>query len=1011
MTITSIVHKLIEKRKLVTSLVFFIALTGVIVIADQPPASLNQSISTNDLIYPEFDYPSVDEVYGVPTYTAKEKLYREQGYPQSGYQTFYHDDDILGQVIVSNDPTYGNHVASYHDFIDATDDVFLLSPNQPMSFTYDFAYPALSYFALDYFILDQGTEDTKLSLQVNQVSQFYESQTLILPSQWEFATEGFAVDRYQNELQPLSQKVNQWQYQPIRDYKAFHPQPFAFLLASGDTVTLSFVNANVLIGRIYVIDSQPLQDYQAYRQQQPQAPVRDTLEMISSRSMLTRTDASIRLRTEQDASSMVFDTQFLKLNTIFGDSWERGGQAITYPVEISESGFYALSFRYRQYLQNDMVTMRSIYINGAIPFKEFLATSFPYTMQFRNRTLAQANGDPYYVYFEAGQHTITLEAVNYGYRFAIETLQTMMQRIQSLGLAIKRYTAGSNDLYRDWEIETYFPNAKDDLRQWADELDAMYDQLLTVSLNRQPSQLANVKVSSTRLRNLANQINRLPGLMVQFSDGDSSVNQMLGVLLQEMMRSSLEIERMMVHGDVPLPRPTSTFFVSAYQGAARLILSFINNPYSATQMNEDNLNVWVNFPRPFIEIMQAIIDQFYPGDRTVTLSQMPDENKLILSNISGQSPDVAVGVNHWIPYEFAARQAAYDLRGFPGYAETVSQFSKGAMIPYIFEEGVFGLPLTQNFSVTYYRRDILDSIGITTIPQTWDEVIGILPLLQSYGLNYFLPLSQFSGLKPFVATLPFIHQFGGQLYAEDGMSTTINEEKTLQGITLMAELFTLYNIPKFVASFYNQFRYGTLPIGISDLGTYLLLSSAASELDGLWSMDLHPGYRDPQTDIINRSSATGAQGSMILANTNLPEESWDFLTWWMSTPVQALFGQILQSTYGKTYFWNSANLDAFAQSNMPQQYKDIVLAQWEFALEASRIPGTYMVERELSNAWTNIVFLGMNPRQAIDEAVRISNREIIYKMAEFGYTLRGEILKPYPVPTIDNIDRWLIGYV
>ena len=582
-----------------------------------------------------------------------------------------------------------------------------------------------------------------------------------------------------------------------------------------------------------------------------------------------------------------------------------------------------------------------------------------------------------------------------------------MSQIQQLALSIKRYTAGSNDLYRDWEIETYFPEAKNQLLGWADQLDVMYEKLIHLSINRTPSQLANVKVSSARLRTLANQINRLPGLMVQFADGDSSVNQMLGALLQEMMRSNLEIERIMVHGEVALPRATASFFRSAYEGSARLVLSFINNPYSATQMDEEQINVWVNFPRPYIEIMQAMIDQFYPGDRQVKLSQMPDENKLILSNISGQSPDVAVGVNHWIPYDFAARDAALDLRQFNGYTETVSHFSRGAMIPYVFEEGVYGLPLTQNFWVTFYRRDIMESIGVNTIPQTWDDVIGILPLLQSYGLNYFLPLSQYSGLKPFVATLPFIHQFGGQLYAEDGMSTTINEEDTLKGITLMAELFTLYNIHKFVASFYNQFRYGTLPIGIGDLGTYLLLSSAASELDGLWAMDLHPGYRDPETQQINRSSATGAQGSMILANTNLPVDSWDFLSWWMSTPIQALFGSTLQTTYGKTYFWNSANLEAFAQSSMPQEYKSVVLEQWEFALEASRIPGTYMVERELSNAWTNIVFQGINPRQAIDEAVRISNREIIYKMAEFGYTFQGQILKPYPVPTIENIDWWL----
>ncbi|MFZ9139155.1 MAG: ABC transporter substrate-binding protein [Bacilli bacterium] len=994
---------LFTKQTGIWLVILFMGLTGFVFLMDQSPAPLNENFNTYPFIQPSFDYAYQTQVYGIPTYTAKQNFYREAGVPQTGYESSYFGDSLQGTPIGILDANHGNIVENYTD----GDEVFLLDQSETLSFVYDGQESGIISLALDYYLLDQGTEDTKIALTINNEFQFYESQTLVLPASWMFAEDTFPLDRYENELQPQSIKVNAWSNHVLRDMKAMHAYPYQFYVEYGDEITLQFVNAKVLVGKIQVVTSEPLIDYATYRDGSPHAPVIDTLSMISSRSMVSRTDASIRLRTEQDASSMYYDTQFLKLNTIFGDSWERGGQTISYEVDIETSGYYALSFRYRQYLQNDMVTMRSVYINGEVPFQEFLAMAFPYTMQFRNRTLAQDNGDPYYVYLEEGINTISLEAVNYAYRFALETLQTIMSQIQQLALSIKRYTAGSNDLYRDWEIETYFPQAKNQMLGWADQLDAMYTHLLNLSINRNPSQLANVKVSSARLRTFANQINRLPGLMVQFADGDSSVNQMLGALLQEMMRSSLEIERIMIHGDVSLPRSTATFFRSAYEGSARLVLSFINNPYSATQMDEEQINVWVNFPRPYIEIMQAMIDQFYPGDREVKLSQMPDENKLILSNISGQSPDVAVGVNHWIPYDFAARDAAMDLRQFDGYTETVSQFSKGAMIPYVFEEGVYGLPLTQNFWVTFYRRDIMESIGVNTIPQTWDEIIGILPLLQSYGLNYFLPLSQFSGLKPFVATLPFIHQFGGQLYAEDGMSTTINEENTLKGITLMAELFTLYNIPKFVASFYNQFRYGTLPIGIGDLGTYLLLSSAASELDGLWAMDLHPGYQDPVTQEINRSSATGAQGSMILANTNIPEDSWDFLSWWMSTPIQTLFGSTLQSTYGKTYFWNSANLEAFAESSMPEEYKSVVLAQWEYALEASRIPGTYMVERELSNAWTNIVFQGINPRQAIDEAVRISNREIIYKMAEFGYTFQGEILRPYPVPTIDNIDWWL----
>ncbi len=147
---------------------------------------------------------------------------------------------------------------------------------------------------------------------------------------------------------------------------------------------------------------------------------------------------------------------------------------------------------------------------------------------------------------------------------------------------------------------------------------------------------------------------------------------------------------------------------------------------------------------------------------------------------------------------------------------------------------------------------------------------------------------------------------------------------------------------------------------------------------------------------------------MIMSSTAYPEEAWEFLEWWMSTPIQSEFAFLLQSTYGQAYFWNTANMEAFETISMPDEYKDIILAQWEYGMEASRIPGAYMVERSISNAWTSIVFEGTNPRQALDEAVRVSDREIIYKMAEFGYTENGGVIvKEYIVPSIYNIDRWL----
>ncbi|HAX03069.1 MAG: hypothetical protein A2Y45_06515 [Tenericutes bacterium GWC2_34_14] len=911
--------------------------------------------------------------------------------------------DMIGEVIDQNHSVYGDQALAYQAFSGLDQDVHLLTRGEPITFTNPLTQTGLVYLAFDYYEIEQSIDHAQVMIQVNGEAPFYESQTLVVPSKWVLESTEFKLDRYQNEIQPSSNKVFEWRTYDVYDYRGMHPGLFAFELHPGDEISLHYVNQELLIGQFYFIGDVEIPSYETYLNEMGDHEVISDEIVISAREMMHRNDPSIRLRTEQDPSNLYYDTQFLRLNTIFGDSWQNNGQSVTYEMNVETSGYYHLSFKYRQYMIKDMPVFRKIYINGEVPFSDLESYAFPYTTRFLNRTLIDENGEAFKVYLEAGKNEITLEAVSYPYRETIEVIGYVMNQIQTLSLNVKRYTSGGTDRYRDWDIEAYFPNAADDIRTWADILRSNYSKLLTLTDSDEPSEIGNIKVAATRLDNIADQINKLPSLMVQFSDGDSSVNQILGNLMQRLMRSNLEMERIIVHGDEKLEKPYANVFVSFFEGTKRLILSFINNPYSASKRKAGELTVWVNHPRQYIEIMQAMIDQTYNGELKITVSQMPDQNKLILANASGQAPDVAIGVNHWIPYDFAVRDAALDLRQFEGYAELVTHFSKGAMIPYIFEEGVYGLPETQNFWVTYYRKDILASIGITEIPQTWDEIIEILPLLQSYGMNYFVPLAQYSGLKPFVATMPFIYQFGGDLYTENGMQTAINSDETLEGIQLMSDLFTLYNMPKYVASFYNHFRYGTLPIGISDLSTYILLENAAAELDGLWGMDLHPGVYDEDTDEIIRYSAVGAQASMIMSTTAYPEESWDFLSWWMSTDVQSEFAFLLQSTYGQTYFWNTANIDAFKTLSMPTEYKEIVLEQWEYALEASRIPGAYMVEREISNAWTKIVFDGTNARIALDEAVRISNREILYKMAEFGYMM-GDT---YRVPSIYTVDYWL----
>ena len=208
----------------------------------------------------------------------------------------------------------------------------------------------------------------------------------------------------------------------------------------------------------------------------------------------------------------------------------------------------------------DLPVYRKIKINGEVPFDLFESYAFPYTTNFINRTLQIQMKKPIKVYLEKGIHEITLESVNYPYRETIETVKYVMQNIQELSLNIKRYTSGGTDKYRDWDIELYFPNASSDIREWATLLDETYATLLPLSNIDQPS-VANLLVASKRLKNISDDINKLPSMMVQFSDGDSSINQILGHLMENLLRTNMEMERIVVHGDVAIPKPFANPFV------------------------------------------------------------------------------------------------------------------------------------------------------------------------------------------------------------------------------------------------------------------------------------------------------------------------------------------------------------------------------------------------------------------------------------------------------------------
>lgn len=914
-------------------------------------------------------------------------------------QEFLAKDTILNLDLIDkeNSFNYGNEIIK-------------LENKQTASFKLNVLEAGLYNIYIDYYFADASINDGEASMKINGEYPYYEARQILFKADWTPSTNDFALDRYNNEIVPSSNKVLKWyKYEDgkgiLSDGSRLYSTTLKGYFEKGENqFDLNMLSGNLYIGKITLAKEEKLISYSDYISNYQDKTIIKNLQTIEPEKITYKSDASIRIASDSDPKSTPYNTKYKKLNNLSIYSWNKGNQSVSWKFEVKEAGLYNLAFKYLQSETVNLPVSRTIAIDGKVPYEELNNYHFKYVKKWTNHKL-QTNKKLLYVYLEPGVHTLTMTSNVIDYRYLIEELSRIMNEMSDISLQIKALTNGQTDEYRNWEISKYIPTLKDDLLRWADEIEKLIEYGNSLAYKNNSSEFSNLELAIKKLKKLAKNVDQIPNKMTQFTDGDSSVSQYLGNVMLKMYTSPLGLEKIYLGGSgKSLPKANANFFQKAWETIKKFFISFFSDGYNSSKAEDGELEVWVRRSRQYIEVMQKMADE--EGIK-VKFSIMPDQNKLVLANSSGDLPDVAMGIDNWIPYDLALRGITVDLRGYDGYEEIVSTMTDGAIIPYVFEKGVYGLPESQDFWVLFYRSDILSELNIE-VPRTWDEVLGILPKLQRYGLNFYEPISLYTGLRPFVATLPFFYQWGGSLYAADGMSTTLSNEQNIKALKFMTDLFTIYNLDKEVTNFYNYFRYGTLPIGIANTGTYLQLLVAAPEIKGNWNIALHPGYEN-EDGTISHYACTGSQGITMFKSSDKKQQAWDFIKWWMKTETQEKYISTLYSMYGEEYLWFSANNDAFMSLPISTEHKELIRKQWEYAIEVSRIPAAYVIEQSISDAFSQVVFNGENVRVALDKAVITSNREIERKMEEFGYMKDGKKVKDYLVPTIYNIKEWLKG--
>lgn len=863
--------------------------------------------------------------------------------------------------------------------------------------------------AVDYYCLAKKAVSHTVSLRINGEYQFAEARELILEQLYDTESWPFRTDSRGDEITPDTMLRYGWQSRRLKSVRQGGQEALLFWLKEGENeIELTMEKSSVLLGRVYVEAVPKAPGYEEYVRNYPEADGGNALIPLEAERISWKNTTSTRPVATRDIEVSPYLANTKLMSIIGGSTWNENGQTLYYEFQVDTPGWYSVALKYRQNDKPNTVVRRTLTIDGELPFAEASGVPFESSASWTVKEFGDENG-AFRIYLEAGKHVLGLEADSTLMNPLMDIISEQIDRIADIAVEVKKVTGGSDDVNRDWDILTYIPELGGELYQLADELETVHDRLVALNLGDEGnSDISNLKIVISRLRKLGDDPDELPNNLSSFSEGSSSVAQMLGTVLDSIRKSPMSLDCIYIRqkeGVIP------KFKVGALRKTWEELCYFADDLFSGNSAGKEEydmtIDVWVNRAVTYINEMQTMADSYFTPETgiKVNFSVMKDENKLILANTTNSQPDVALGLSTHLPYDLAIRGVLADLRQFDGFEETASQFLPGAMLTHTYEDGIYALPETQDFFVLYYRKDLMEALGIR-IPDTWEDVLGILPVLQRYGMNFYIPLASSSSFKTFSATTPFILQYGGSVYREGGMEVAVNNENGLAAMKFMTDLFTIYGLPTEVADFYQSFRNGTIPIGVSSFSTYLKLEAAAAELAGKWDIAVMPGVKNAEGEVERWSTGGGTTG-VIFSKSKKQDAAWEFFRWWFSAETQERFGTQMQLLYGDTYMWNTANVEAFAELPITESHKEVVMEQWNWLHEFVKTPASYMIEREISNVWNSVVFNGENVRSALDDASILMNQELNRKWEEFGYVRDGSVVRTYRIPSIELIESWV----
>ena len=807
---------------------------------------------------------------------------------------------------------------------------------------------------------------------------------------------GIEQDEQGNDRIPEQETVQRWQTLSLPDTSGLAGRPLCLALEPGDhTLRLLCTEESLLTASLFLTGEEAvLTDGEALRAYQEQGVESISGVLLKYQAEAAFEKSNVTLYPQYDRVSPAVEPYHpvrVRRNIIGGGGWSENGMWISYKIaDVPADGLYYLTLKYRQSYAIDRTTYRTIYINGKIPSEAFQNVAFPYGVDWARTTVSGTDGTPCPVYLKKGDNELRLEVSLGSCTDVLRMVDEAVFQLNQMYTKMVMVTGANPDPNRDYYLDKEIPDLIETFRMQAETLNTAADRFDERN-GEATSESESIRTMARRLESLISQPRTIPKRLSSYREGLSD----LSAWLSDMTEQPLALDYFLIHSaDAELPSPTPTLGQKLRHFFETFFASFVEDYDSVGVRSGESIDVWVNMGRDQAQIVRSLITDSFTPAYGVEVNLSIVGMGFVEATLSGEGPDVALGISRGQPFNLASRNALLSFEEYEGLESMKSRFSETAMTPYQFEGKTYGIPCSQKFYMLFYRKDILAQMGLE-VPETWDDIYRAVPKLQRSHMNIGLPYAVISaaaavdnglGAKDLFAAL--LLQNGGTFYTEDHTATRLDDEAAVNAFKSWCDFYTKYGFD-LAYDFYTRFTTGEMPIGIASYEMFNTLSLGASEIRGLWGMAEIPGT--PREDgSVDHSEAGAGTAAVIFKKTASPDACYHLVDWWTSDEVQDRFCVSVENLLGPGGRYETANLYAFSRQPWSDEQLQMLQRQRENVVELPEIPGSYYVSRSVDNAFRAVLYDGENPREIFARENRNINAEITRKRRELGLNIAAE---------------------